>query len=100
MINASVDKGGIAIHRQHGNVYIGDDHASYNYDHGSVFNNKLFVDGGTRLGKDAAPSTNNYVTLNGTKFSLYLPSRGSIANNTDYKLRWASSDQAFYLVPM
>jgi hypothetical protein len=100
MINASADKGGIAIHRQHGNVYIGDDHASYNYDHGSVFNNKLFVDGGTRLGKDAAPSTNNYVTLNGTKFSLYLPSRGSIANNTDYKLRWASSDQAFYLVPM
>lgn len=100
MINAGDDKGGLAIYRQTGNVYIGDAHGSFNYDHGSTFPNKLFVDGGARLGKDAVPGTANYLTLNGTKFSLYLPSKGSIANNTDYKLRWASSDQAFYLVPM
>ena len=48
----------------------------------------------------AGSGGNNYLSINGTKINLYLSDKGSIANQTDFKLRWNAAEQAFYLHPL
>jgi hypothetical protein len=49
VVNADSDKGGIAIHRQNGNIYMGATPNALAYDSTEILNNRLFVDGPLRV---------------------------------------------------
>ena len=49
VVDSGNEKGGIAIHRQHGNVYIGSTPNNLNYDNSIISSNKLFVEGALRV---------------------------------------------------
>ena len=48
VVDAGNEKGGIAIHRQHGNVYIGSTPNDLNYNNSIISSNKLYVQGALR----------------------------------------------------